>query len=128
MVDFSKWRGQVLLLDFWATWSPVCRADLPARDALYQDLKDRGMVVVGLTMDRGTPADIQEAVRALPFSYPAVLADNRALELVGGIRPIPTRVLLGRDGKVHKQYMGALPMDGIRADVEELLKSVSLAE
>ncbi len=120
-LSLVSYRGQVVLLDFWATWCPPCRYELPALNRLYGELKPKGFVVVGLTVDDGPAVQVAQAVGKFELSYPVGLAGRDIQQAYGGIRAVPTKFLLDRNGNVVKQYQGVVPEDQLRADVEAVL-------
>lgn len=120
-LSLSPYNGHVVLLDFWATWCPPCRSELPALNQLYNDLKQNGFVIVGMTVDNGSAEQVAEAVRRFKLSYPVGLAGEDVQRAYGGIRAVPTKFLLDKKGAVAKQYLGVVPEKQLRADIETLL-------
>jgi thiol-disulfide isomerase/thioredoxin len=70
-------RGQVVLVNVWATWCLPCRAEMPALESTWQRHKDGGLVVIGASVDRGNPADVAAFVRARAVSYPVAIGIRR---------------------------------------------------
>ena len=120
-LSLASYKGQVVLLDFWATWCPPCRVELPALNRLYGELKEKGFVIVGMTVDNGSAEQVAEAVRPFALSYPVGLAGGDVQQSYGGIRAVPTKFLLDKNGAVAKQYLGVVPEKQLRADIETLL-------
>jgi thiol-disulfide isomerase/thioredoxin len=120
-LSLATYKDQVVLLDFWATWCPPCKTELPALNRLYDELKAKGFVVVGMTVDNGSEAQVAEAVSRFKLSYPVGLAGEDVQRAYGGIRAVPTKFLLDKKGTVAKQYLGVVPERQLRADIEALL-------
>jgi thiol-disulfide isomerase/thioredoxin len=120
-LSLTPYKGQVVLLDFWATWCPPCRSELPALNRLYSDLKENGFVIVGMTVDNAPAEQVTEAVKQFELLYPVGLAGEDVQQAYGGIRAVPTKFLLDRNGAVAKQYLGVVPEQQLRADIEALL-------
>ena len=120
-IDLSAYKGQVVLLDFWATWCPPCRSELGTLDKMYKDLKDKGFVLIGMTVDDGSVAEVAQAVSQFSLSYPVGWAGPEVQQAYGGIRAVPTKFLLDKNGAVQKRYVGVAPEEQIRADIATLL-------
>lgn len=106
-ISLSDYRGKVVLLEFWATWCPPCKASVPALIALKQKYEQKGFVVLGLSID--TDSDALEQVRkfsiAHNITYPVLLA-NEATPKTYNVISIPTSFLIGKDGKIVDIYKG----------------------
>src|SRR5215471_9027272 len=110
----SDYKGKVILLDFWATWCPPCRKEIPGYIELYNTYKSRGLVVVGVSMD-DSPSDVKKFVKQIKMNYPIVMGAGRDdLVPAFGELPLPTSFVIARDGKICAKH------DGItaKADVE----------
>lgn len=125
-VSLSDFRGQVLLVNFWATWCAPCREEMPMLDALHDELAERGFAVVGIAMD-----DVQRArefAGALDIGYPVlvgagdVFAVMRAYGNAGGM--LPYSVLVDRDGRVQWVELGELQEAQLRRRVSALLEGL----
>ncbi len=121
-IKLSDYRGQVVLLDFWATWCPPCRSELPQLNQLYNELKDRGFTIIGMTVDRGEQSAVAAKVQPFGLLYPVGWADAGVQQKFGGIRAVPTKFLLDAGGAIRQQYLGVAPMETLRADIDKLLK------
>jgi thiol-disulfide isomerase/thioredoxin len=120
-VSLAVYQGRVVLLDFWATWCPPCRSELPTLNRLYGELSNKGFTLIGMTVDKGSREQVAEAVKRFNLSYPVGLAGPEIQASYGGIRAVPTKFLLDRKGAVHKSYVGVAPEGQLRADIEALL-------
>ncbi|HVY29740.1 MAG TPA: TlpA disulfide reductase family protein [Polyangiaceae bacterium] len=98
----------VVLIDFWATFCKPCLRAMPDLDALYRARKDRGFVVLGVSIDGpGSTADVQAEVSRLAVTFPILLdQDSRAVTLYNPRASAPFSVLIGRDGRVLAQREG----------------------
>jgi thiol-disulfide isomerase/thioredoxin len=99
-------RGQVVLLDFWATWCAPCRKDLPMFEKLHQEFKSKGLVLLGL--DAGEQKDVvvkflQESAK---LSYPVALASGE-MQQSYSVSAFPTVVLIDRQGKIVVYHVGS---------------------
>jgi thiol-disulfide isomerase/thioredoxin len=120
-ISLAVYQGRVVLLDFWATWCPPCRSELPALDGLYRGANNRGFTIIGMTVDQGSREEVSAAVKRFNLSYPVGLAGPDVQASYGGIRAVPTKFLLDKKGNVYKRYLGVVPEGELRADIETLL-------
>ena len=113
-------RGQVVLVNYWATWCGPCRAEMPGLSRLARELAPEGLAVVGVSIDKGSRDEVREFVDEMkvpyPVAFPAPLSQvDMALE------GVPTTILVDREGRVAKSYLGAVREADFRSDVEKLL-------
>jgi len=104
-VQLSKYRGQVVLLDFWATWCPPCRAGIPHNMKLVERYGPKGFVVLGLSLDKN-PEDVEEYLEREPVNFPMMILDDATRQAYGGIPTIPYAVLIDRSGRIRQKKLG----------------------
>ncbi len=121
LIAINDYRGRVVLLDFWATWSAPSRHELPRLARLHEELEQDGFSVIGLCLDTGTMEDVRRRVEAFDLPYPVGWADEAVTKAYGGIRAVPTKILLDRQGRIGKTYPGVEPVESLRADIKALL-------
>jgi thiol-disulfide isomerase/thioredoxin len=108
-VKLSDLRGRVVVLDFWATWCPPCLAMLPMLHELYGEWHPRGVEFVGIDSDGAMTSreELSAFLARRPFPYPVVIDDKQ----VGGrygVYSIPHLVIIGRDGKIARVFVGGV--------------------
>jgi len=122
-ISLSELKGQVVLLDFWATWCPPCREGLPHLQALAKDadLAKRGLVVLAMN-DGETPETLHAFLDRMDHSYKVVLDPDASIAADYKVKAIPTSVIVGRDGVVQDVIIGLAP-DQVRAAVTRALQA-----
>ncbi|MFA5353776.1 MAG: TlpA disulfide reductase family protein [Thermodesulfovibrionales bacterium] len=105
-VSSSSLKGKVVLLNFWATWCPPCRAEMPSMSRLSQLLRDRGLVVIGISTDRSSQ-DVLTYLRDNPVSFPILLdTDLQVSKKIYKVFMAPTTFLIDRRGVIIRKYFG----------------------
>ena len=105
-IVLSDYKGQVVLLDFWATWCPPCRKEIPGLISLYDTYRSRGLVVLGVSMD-DSKSDVRKFAKKLGMNYPILLGYGRDdLEPAFGQLPLPTAFVISRDGRICFRHDG----------------------
>jgi thiol-disulfide isomerase/thioredoxin len=121
-VRLSQYNGQVVLLNFWATWCGPCRREIPALAALYRDYKDRGFVVLGVSVDKEVEL-IKPYARAMKMNYPVLIGAGREefSDEFGPFMGFPTSVMVTRDGKLCVRHLGIPSRALLEQEIEGLL-------
>ena len=106
-VKLSSYKGQVILLNFWATWCGPCKIEIPWFNEFQQKYKDKGFVVLGISAD-DTVEQLKPFVAEYKMSYPVLVGKGRedVQEALGPVWGLPTTLLISRDGKVCHTHMG----------------------
>ena len=115
-------RGKVALLDFWATWCPPCRKEIPHFNSLYEKHRDQGLIIVGLALDENQ-ADVAAFSQQFSIQYPIALAPSDVQQLFGGIEVYPTAFLIDRHRNVIKKYLGFTYPDEFERDIGALINN-----
>lgn len=113
----ASFKGQALLVNFWATWCPPCVEELPLINAFYQENKSKGWQVVGIAVDQLKA--VNTFMVKLPLSFPVALAGMAGVELsksLGNVSGgLPFTVIFGRDGSVRHRQIGRVTADHLAA-------------
>ncbi len=124
-VSSDQFKGKVVIVDFWATWCPPCRAEIPGYGALQKKYGADGLVIIGVSVDSKGPAAVKKFADKLPVAYRVVMADDKIVSAFGGMDAIPTTFLIDRDGVIRDRKVGAVPASEYEQRVLKLLKPAS---
>ncbi len=124
-IRLSDYRGKVVFVNFWATWCPPCREEMPAMERLYRRYKDRGLVVLAVSVDAEGAAIVAPFVAAQQLSYPIGLDPKMAVAGTYGVRGLPSSFFVDQQGRVVASAVGPREWDSKDADalVESLLST-----
>ncbi len=121
IIDTTNLRGQVVLINFWATWCGPCRKELPELDALYREYSGRGFTVIGISIDSVGRSRISAFVKGRGLSYPVVKGNSSLGRRYGGVSAIPASYLVGKDGEIIKKVRGYISGDRWRPYIDKAL-------
>jgi len=114
-------RGKVVVVNFWATWCPPCRLEVPALQRLHEDLADQGVVVLGLSTDTGGEEAVRDYLEERGVTYAVGMAPAPLRRSFGGVSALPTTFILDRDGVIQHRVLGFFAPPAMRAAVRRLL-------
>lgn len=120
-VRLADFAGKVVVLDFWATWCPPCRAEIPDFIALQKQYKSQGLEIVGVSVDQQGAPVVNNFAKEHGINYTSLLADDKVVSAYGGIRGIPTTFVIDREGNIVKKYVGQQSKDTFEKDIKALL-------
>ncbi len=114
-------RGKVVLLNFWATWCPPCRREMPSIEALWQGVKDKDVMVIGVHVGPGVEAAGIYA-RRNGLTFPVLVDDTKEVSYHYGVRSMPTTIIIGPEGRV--EYVAFGPRDWNSEETRRVLLSL----
>jgi|SRR5271156_1594233 len=103
-ISTASWKGKVVFINFWATWCPPCRAEVPTLIDLASRYKDR-VQIVGVSLDDG-PEEVKQFVKDVGINYPVVMASRKILAEYGGVPALPTLFVANPDGNIVQKHEG----------------------
>jgi thiol-disulfide isomerase/thioredoxin len=120
-VKLSSFKGKVILLNFWATWCPPCREEIPALIELQQQYGDQ-LVILGVSID-DTQAKLKPYATEMHMNYPVLVGKDRqdVQDAYGPLFGIPVSVFVDRDGRIWKRHSGAATKDQFEREIKALL-------
>lgn len=119
-VRLSDYRGQVVLVNGWATWCPPCRAEMPTLQAFYNTHHDEGFTLLAINAGESQPT-VSGFVSQMGFSFPILLDPGERVLAGLGTNGLPTSYVIGRDGKVKYIHAGGITANVLEARVSPLL-------
>lgn len=120
-IDSADLRGEVVVLNFWATWCPPCRIEMPSLQSLHEDRGADGVVVLGLSTDAGSAEPVRAFVEERGFTFPIGRATREHRAAFGGIPGIPTTFIIDREGIVRHKVVGYFAPPAMRMAVARLV-------
>ena len=117
----SEHRGEVVLINYWASWCGPCREETPGLIDLARDYRYKGLSIVGVSMDMGGKPAVDSFLSEFHMPYPVLMPDLASLS-APAVEALPTTVLVDRNGRAAKSYVGAVKESIFRADVDQLLR------
>jgi peroxiredoxin len=118
-VTLSDYRGKVVLLEFWATWCPPCRASIPGLEKIHKAYKNKGLVVLAVSLDEGAWDSVKSFMTDYGITY-TVLKGTDEVASQYHVRTIPMLLILDKEGRISKRYLGF----GMDEDLETDIKAV----
>jgi len=108
VLTLSQFKNKVLVLNFWATWCPPCRAEIPDFVEAYAANKDKGLEILGLSVDRMTADMLLPFVSKAKINYPVALADTNIVQDYGPLDAIPVTIIIDKKGIVRHRHIGRM--------------------
>ena len=106
----SQYKGKIIVLNFWATWCPPCREEMPVLSQLYKDYKNKNVVVLGIAIDEQKL--VKEFMQSTPVSYPLIASEDEGMTLGIGLGNnkgvLPYTIIIDPKGNVVKTYFGRI--------------------
>jgi cytochrome c biogenesis protein CcmG, thiol:disulfide interchange protein DsbE len=120
-VSLASLQGKVVLVNFWATWCPPCRIEMPGFQRVYEENRDDGLVVLGISTDRAGEAVVREFLTDRGLTFPVAMANAEVVRSFGDVRTLPTSFLIDRSGRVVQEVRGIFAEPALRMAVNRLL-------
>ncbi len=113
-VRLSNYRGKVVFLNFWATWCPPCREEMPSMESLYQRLKGRDFEMLAVSIDTKGVDLVQSFVATYALTFPVLLDPNKKIYRLYGLTGVPETFIIGKNGVIILRIIG--PRDWMKKE------------
>jgi len=124
-VTLSDLRGQAILVNFWATWCPPCKAEMPAMQKIYDDYKDQNFTILAINMThQDEVGNIPDFLNRYGLSFPVLLEESGQVAKTYQVRSLPTSFFIDPDGIIQDIVIGGPMAEALlRSRVEQILIS-----
>jgi peroxiredoxin len=119
-VNLADFKGKVILLNFWATWCGPCKVEIPEFIRAYEEHKNKGFVVLGVSID-DTADQLKKFAAQYKVNYPMLLNQDDVEEAFGPIYGVPVSFFIGRDGLICRKQMGEVKKEMLERELKSLL-------
>jgi peroxiredoxin len=120
-VKLSDYDGKLVFVNFWATWCPPCRAEIPGFIKMYDQYKDQGLVILGISTDREGKEVVQPFVDKNKVNYPILFFNMDVINAYGGITGIPTTFIVNQKGEIVNKFVGFPGDEAFEKEIEKWL-------
>jgi cytochrome c biogenesis protein CcmG/thiol:disulfide interchange protein DsbE len=122
-ITLSRYKGQVVLLDFWATWCTGCKVEMPWFIEFQQKYASKGLRSIGVAMDDEGWQMVRPYLKEHPINYPVVIGNLDLLQKTFGLAPaLPITLLVDRNGRIAETHQGVVDKDAFERDIQRLLQ------
>ncbi len=115
-------RGEVVLINFWATWCGPCVVETPELVDLYNDLHEEGLTILGISLDEEGFEVVAPFAEEFHVTYPIAVDDGTVAEAFGGVYGLPTSYVIDKNGAIQQRFIGIFPTKEMRPVLEEMLQ------
>ena len=122
-VGLNDFQGKVLIVDFWDTWCPPCKAEIPHFVDLYSEYNSQGLEILGVAFGRDGVSAVRNFIGSYGINYQNALGNQEVVTGFGGFNSIPTTFVIDKQGNIYKKYTGYRDKSVFEADIKALLNS-----
>jgi peroxiredoxin len=120
-IELAKLKGKAVVLNFWATWCPPCKAEIPDLIQVYKKYKKKGFVLIGISIDQEGWDVVKPFIKEAKIPYPVVLADSIIVQHYGNFDGIPATFFINSNGMIVDRQIGNLTGAMFETEVKAIL-------
>ncbi len=120
-VSLSQFNGKVVMLNFWATWCPPCREEMPSMNEFYKNFKDKGLIMLAVSVD-GDAQTIDNFIKKNNYTLPVYHDPGKAAAMAYGITGVPETFVIDKKGQVAEKVIG--PFDWMEPQVASFVRDL----
>ena len=120
-VRLSDFKGKVVLINFWATWCPPCRAEMPELVKLQKEYESQGLQLVGITLPKYKQRSVSKIISQLRINYPILFGTQKTANLFNVDEVLPVTIIIDRSGTVRDRILGIIAPEEFEEKVKRLL-------
>lgn len=121
VIELAKLKGKIVVVNFWATWCGPCRQEIPGFMDFHSQYKDKGVVVVGVSLDQGGWEVVKPYVERVKIDYPVVVGDEGIAEAYEIPNAIPATYIVDKKGNIAKSHIGFMTKSQLESIIKPLL-------
>lgn len=122
-ITLSTYSGKILFINFWASWCPPCRAEIPDFIDLYEKYKKDGFEILGINLDTGNHEKVRTFIEKNQINYTVAKGNENTVRSFGGITGIPTTFVVNREGYILEKFIGLRSKEVFETEIKKLLKN-----
>ena len=120
--SLENYKGKVIFLNFWATWCPPCKKEMPDVESIYKEYGENKKDVVILGVNSEKENEVKKFLKDKGYTFPTVIDENSEVMRKYFIQAFPTSFVIDKEGNVYGYVMGGLTKEQIKQVIEEVLK------
>ena len=120
-IRLEQLRGKVVVVNFWATWCPYCRHEMPDMERFYRDYRERGFEILALSQD-DAPEPVRQFLAREGYHFPVAMAEAGQAAALGGVSRLPTSFIIDKQGRVRHKISGQVHYARLEGLVKPLLE------
>jgi len=119
-ISLSNYSGKVVFLNFWATWCAPCKAEIPDFIEAYKQYKDKGMEIIGISVDRISQKSVLKFVEKYKINYPVVMGTDKIQKDYEPGPYVPTTIIIDQEGKIRHRHIGYMSKETLKDYFQKL--------